>query len=137
MKQIFINLPVKDPAASLDFYLNIGFIPNPLFSFEEQKCLVWGEQVYLMLQSHEFFKSGNSKILPDTRQYAITTFSLPVESLNQVNEITEKALQAGGKEISPMVDEGFMQIRNIEDPDGHHWAVLYLDIEKFKQVTGK
>lgn len=137
MKQIFINLPVKDPAAALNFYQNIGFTPDPLFSFEHQKCLVWGEQVYLMLQSNEFFRSGNSKALPDTREYATASFSLPVESPDLVNEITEKALKAGGKERTPMVDEGFMQIRNIEDPDGHHWAVLYLDIEQFKKVTGK
>jgi len=37
----------------------------------------------------------------------------------------------------PAIDEGFMQVRNIEDPDGHLWGILYLDLEKFKKRTGK
>ena len=137
MKQIFINLPVKDVEASMDFYKQLGFTVNPLFTFADQKCMMWGEQIYLMLQSYKMFKSGNKKILPDTKEYTIATFTIPVEGLDKVNEIIEKGLKAGGKESTPMLDEGFMQVRNIEDLDGHNWGIIYLDINKFKQITGK
>jgi len=137
MKQIFINLPVKDVEASMDFYLHLGFTVNPLFTFDNQKCMTWGDEIYLMLQTFEMFKSGNKKNLPDSKKNTIVTFTLPVESLNKVNEIIEKGLKAGGSESTPMVDEGFMQIRNIEDLDGHNWGIIYLDIDKFKQMTGK
>lgn len=137
MKQIFINLPVKDVEASMDFYKQLGFTVNPLFTFEDQKCMVWGDQIYLMLQTYEMFKSGNKKNLPDTKQNTIATFTLPVESFDRVNEIIEKGLKAGGIEPAPMLDEGFMQVRNIEDLDGHNWGILYLDIEKFKKARHK
>ena len=137
MKQIFINLPVKDVQASMDFYKQLGFVVNPLFTFDDQKCMVWSEQIYLMLQSQEMFKLGNKKNIADPKENTIATFTLPVESLDKVNEIIEKGIKAGGMESTPMLDEGFMQVRNIEDLDGHNWGIIYLDIEKFKQMTGK
>lgn len=137
MKQIFINLPVKDVQASMDFYLQLGFKVNPLFSFDDQKCMVWSDQIYVMLQTHEMFKTGNKKNIADPKKNTLATFTLPVESLDRVNEIIENGLKAGGSESIPMIDEGFMQVRTIEDLDGHNWGIIYLDIEKFKQTTGK
>lgn len=134
MKQIFINLPVKDVEASMNFYTQIGFTVNPLFTFDDQKCMVWSDQIYLMLQTHEMFKSGNKKNLPDPKHNTIATFTLPVESLDSVNEIIENGLKAGGTESTPMIDEGFMQVRNIEDLDGHNWGIIYLDLNKFKET---
>ena len=135
MKQIFINLPVKDVSASMNFYSQLGFAVNPLFTFDNQKCMTWGDQIYLMLQTYEMFKSGNKKDLPDAKKNTIATFTLPVESLAKVNEMIEKGIKAGGTESTPMIDEGFMQVRNIEDLDGHNWGIIYLDIDKFKQMT--
>ncbi|MFM7857452.1 MAG: VOC family protein [Flammeovirgaceae bacterium] len=137
MKQIFINLPVKDVEASMEFYKQLGFTINPLFTFENQKCMVWSDEIYVMLQSYEMFKSGCKKNLPDTQQNAIATFTLNVESIERVNEMIKNGLSAGGIEPTPMVDEGFMQVRNIEDLDGHNWGIIYLNIEKFKEITGK
>jgi predicted lactoylglutathione lyase len=137
MKQIFINLPVKNVEASMNFYSALGFTNNPLYTFDDQKCMVWSEQIFLMLQTYEMFKSGNKKNLPDTKENLIATFTLPVESLDSVNAIIDNGLKAGGTEPTPMLDEGFMQVRNIEDLDGHHWGIIYLDVDKFKKMTGK
>lgn len=137
MKTIFINLPVKNVEASMAFYQQLGFTLNPLFTFDDQKCLMWGDQIHIMLQTVDMFKSGNKKQLPDMKTNATATFTLPVESLDKVNELIENGVKAGGRESTPMIDEGFMQIRNIEDLDGHNWGIIYLDIEKFKQMTGK
>lgn len=49
----------------------------------------------------------------------------------------KKGLQAGGTEPTPASDKGFMQVRNIEDPDGHHWGIICLDMDQFKAMTGK
>ena len=137
MRQLFINLPVKDVDAAMLFYTQLGFTVNPLFTFNDQKCMVWSDQIYVMLQTVDMFKSGNKKNLADPKQNTIASFTLPVESLNQLNEIMENGLRAGGTERTPAIDEGFMQVRNIEDPDGHLWGILYLDLEKFKKRTGK
>ncbi|MBS1669742.1 MAG: glyoxalase/bleomycin resistance/extradiol dioxygenase family protein [Bacteroidetes bacterium] len=137
MKQIFINLPVKNPEASMDFYAQLGFTNYPLFTDENQKCMVWSEQIYVMLQSRAIFSSYNKKPIPDIKNNIAATFTLPVESLDMVNEIIENGLKAGGKEPTPMLDEGFMQIREIEDLDGHTWSVIYLDLDKFKEIKAK
>jgi len=137
MKQIFINLPVKDVLASMEFYQQLGFTVNPLFTFDDQKCMVWSEQIFVMLQTLEMFKSGNKKEIADPRKNRIATFTLPVDSLDIMNELMENGLKAGGTESIPMIDEVFMQVRNIEDLDGHNWGIIYLDIDKFKQMTGK
>jgi predicted lactoylglutathione lyase len=137
MKQIFINLPVKDVEASMQFYKALGFTVNPLFTFDDQKCMVWSDHIYVMLQTLDMFKSGNKKNIADPKENSIATFTLPVESFDQLNEMASLAVQAGGTTPSPLIDEGFMQIKNIEDPDGHLWGIIYLDIEKFKQMRGK
>jgi len=137
MRQLFINLPVKDVDAAMLFYTQLGFTVNPLFTFDDQKCMVWSDQIYVMLQTVDMFKSGNTKNLADPKQHTIASFTLPVESLNQLNEIMENGLRAGGTERTPSIDEGFMQVRNLEDPDGHQWGILYLDLEKFKKMKGK
>lgn len=137
MKQIFINLPVKDVEASMEFYSQLGFTVNPLFTFDNQKCMVWSDQIYVMLQTLEMFKSGNKKNLADPKKETLITLTLPVESLDTLNEIIENGLKAGGTEPTPTIDEGFMQVRNIQDLDGHSWGIMFLDIEKFKKMTGK
>lgn len=133
MKQLFINLPVKNLEASMHFYTQLGFTVNPLFTFDNQKCMVWSD----MLQSYEMFQSGNTKNMADPKENTITTFTLPVASLDQLNTMMEKGLQAGGTEPTPLLDEGFMQVRNIEDLDGHHWGIICLDMDQFKAMTGK
>jgi uncharacterized protein len=137
MKQIFINLPVKDVNASMQFYTKLGFTVNPLFTFDDQKCMAWSDQIYVMLQTVEMFKSGNRKNPADPKKNTIATFTLPVESLTQLNEIMENGLKAGGTELTPAIDEGFMQVRNLEDLDGHIWGILFLDMDKFIKKTGK
>lgn len=138
MKQIFINLPVKDVEASMNFYIKLGFSVNPMFTFDDQKCMVWSDQIYVMLQSaDEMFQAGGTKTMADPKKHTIATFTLPVESLERVNEIVENGLKAGGSAPTPLIDEGFMQVRNIEDLDGHNWGVIYLDVEKFKAIRGK
>ena len=137
MKQIFINLPVNNVEVSLKFYTAIGFTVNPLFTFENQKCVTWSDQIFVMLQTHEMFKSGNKKNLVDPKDNTIATFTLPVESIEKLNEMVENGLKSGGKELINPMNEEFMKVRNIEDPDGHQWGIIFLDIDKFKKITGK
>jgi len=58
---------------------------------------------------------------------------LSVDSIDEVNSIVSKGLNAGGKEPVEMKDYGFMQQRTIEDFDGHTWEVFFMDITKFPQ----
>ena len=133
MRQIFINLPVENVEKSMNFYTHLGFSIKPLFSDDHQKCMVWSEEIYVMLQSKEFSTSYIKKPIADTKNNVAATFTLPVESLERVNEMIESGLKAGGIEPAPMLDEGFMQLRSIQDLDGHIWGIIYLDLSKFRQ----
>ncbi|WP_435356737.1 glyoxalase/bleomycin resistance/extradiol dioxygenase family protein [Emticicia sp. SJ17W-69] len=133
MKQIFINLPVENVEKSMDFYTQLGFSNKTLFSDEHQKCMVWSEQIYVMLIAQEKFKTYSRKPILGKKNKIDAYFTLPVESLDVVNEIVDNGLKAGGTEPIPMIDEGFMQIRKIEDFDGHTWDIIYMDLSKFRQ----
>ena len=130
-KQIFINLAVTDLQKSMDFYTALGFSNNPQFSDDTGKCMVWSENIFVMILTHEKFKNFTTKPIADTKSNIAGLFSLSVDSTEEVNNIMANGLKAGGIEPNEMRDYGFMQQRTIEDFDGHTWEVFYMDITKF------
>lgn len=130
-KQIFINLAVKDVQKSMNFYTALGFINNPQFSDDSGKCMVWSEHIFVMLLSHNKFKSFATKPIADTKSNLAALLSLSVDSVEEVNKIVSNGLNAGGTEPSEMKDYGFMQQRTIEDFDGHTWEIFFMDMSKF------
>lgn len=130
-KQIFINLAVKDLQKSMDFYTALGFTNNPQFSDDTGKCMVWSENIFVMLLTHEKFANFATKPIADTKNTLAGLFSLSLESIDEVNNMMTNGLKAGGIEPSEMKDYGFMQQRTIEDFDGHTWEIFYMDISKF------
>ncbi len=136
-KQIFINLAVKDLQKSMDFYTALGFTNNPQFSDETGKCMVWCENIFVMLLTHEKFKTFATKPLADTKSNVAALFSLSLESVDEVNNVMTNGLNAGGTEPAEMKDYGFMQQRTIEDFDGHTWEIFYMDITKFPSEQPK
>jgi len=129
--QVFINLAVADISKSLAFYTQLGFTNNPQFSDDSTKCMVWSESIFVMIMTHEKFSGFVTKPIADTKNYTAALFALSVESLDKVNEMAEKGVAAGGIEPVPFADYGFMQKRNVEDPDGHIWEIFYMDMSKF------
>ena len=130
-KQVFINLAVKDLQKSMDFYAALGFTNNPQFSDDTAKCMVWSENIFVMIMTHEKFAGFATKPIADTKTNLAGIYSLSLESIEEVNSIMTKGLKAGGTEPNEMRDYGFMQQRTIEDLDGHTWEVFYMDISKF------
>ncbi|MES2811206.1 MAG: VOC family protein [Bacteroidota bacterium] len=130
-KQIFINLAVNDLQKSMAFYTALGFTNNPQFSDDSGKCMVWSENIFVMLLTHDKFASFASKPIADTKSKVAGLFSLSVDSTYEVNSIMMSGLKAGGTEPNEMRDYGFMQQRTIEDFDGHTWEIFYMDISKF------
>jgi predicted lactoylglutathione lyase len=134
MKQIFINIPVSDLEKSMQFYLELGFTINPLFTDIDQKCMFWSDYIYVMLQSRKFSNSYLEKQIIDARKYQIPSFTLPVESIKKVNEITENGIKAGALEPVPATIEDFMYLRSIEDLDGYMWGIMFLDVDRFVAI---
>lgn len=130
-KQIFINLAVKDLEKSMALYTKMGFTNNPQFSDDSGKCMVWSENIFVMLLTHDKFKGFTNKPIADTKNNIASLLSLSVESVTKMNEIVTNALSAGGIEPSEMKDYGFMQQRTVEDFDGHTWEIFFMDMSKF------
>ena len=130
-RQIFINLAITNLQKSFDFYTALGFSNNPQFSDESTKCMVWCDNIFLMIMTHEKFATFATKPIADTKNKVAGLYSLSVESTDEVNKIIENGLKAGGTEPNEMRDYGFMQQRTIEDLDGHTWEIFYMDMTKF------
>ena len=130
-RQIFINLAVKDLEKSKAFYTALGFTNNHQFSDDAGKCMVWSENIYVMLLTHEKFLNFATKPIADTKNAVAGLFSLSLDSVAEVHTVMTNGLNAGGIEPSEMKDYGFMQQRTIEDFDGHTWEIFYMYISKF------
>jgi predicted lactoylglutathione lyase len=136
MKQIFINLPVDNLEVSERFYLALGFTSNSLFTGESQVSMTWSESIHVMLQTRTFSNTHLSKTPIDPRKSQIPTCTLPVENRDLVDKMLAQGIQAGGVEPIPLLQEEFMYLRSIEDPDGYLWGIMYLDVDRFKSITG-
>ncbi|OHT44230.1 VOC family protein [Flavobacterium tructae] len=131
--KIFINLPVADLQKAMSFYTAIGFTNNPQFTDATAACMVLTEEIYVMLLTHNKFSEFINKEIGNAFEKASVINSLSVESVDEVNEMINSALKAGGKETAEPKDYGFMQQRSFEDLDGHLWEVLYMDLAKIPQ----
>lgn len=118
----------------MQFYLAIGFTINPLFTDAQQKCLVWSDSICIMLQTRDFANTYIEKEVVAPATYQMPSFTLPLESINHVDEIMNKALTAGGKEPASLIHETFMYLRSFQDLDGYLWGIMYLDTDKFKSL---
>ncbi len=133
MRQIFVNLVVRDLQKSMAFYTALGFTNNPQFSDDTAKCMVWSDHIYLMIMTAEKFSSFTQKPIADTKQNIAALLSLSLSSVEEIHDKMNAGLAAGGVEPSEMKDYGFMVQRSIEDFDGHTWELFFMDVSQFPQ----
>ena len=125
---IFVNLPVKDLEKSKQFFSKLGYTFNPQFTDEKAACMVISDTIYAMLLSEPFFKGfiPNKEIADTTKTKEVLT-ALSTDSRQQVDDMADKAIAAGGKQFREPEDHGFMYARSFEDLDGHVWEVIWMD----------
>jgi predicted lactoylglutathione lyase len=59
----------------------------------------------------------------------------PADSRDEVDGLVGKAAKAGGApDPTPTQDFGFMYGRSFEDPDGHIWEVVWMDVAAATQA---
>jgi len=133
IKELWINLPVKDIPASREFYKKIGFKLNPNHPENDQMAAfqVGEKEIGLMLFPEDQFKEFSNHELFDTSQGTNTLFSIDAESPEEVDELAEKVKAAGGTIYGePGEKDGWMYGCGFIDPNGHRWSVLYMDMSK-------
>jgi hypothetical protein len=127
-KLIFVNLPVTDLPRSIAFYEAIGGVRNPQFSDETGACIVLSETIHVMLLTHSKFARFTPKRIADAHQSSEVLICISADSRAEVDEMTKSALAAGGREPRAPEDHGLMYGRSFEDPDGHIWEPLFMDM---------
>jgi predicted lactoylglutathione lyase len=127
--QTFINLPVRDLARSTAFFGELGFAFDPQFSDENASRLIVSENTSVMLETEPFFAGFiQPQEIADTSRSREVLVGLSAESREQVDELADKAIAAGGEAVGEPDDQGFMYMRGFRDLDGHQWSFIYMDM---------
>ena len=124
---IFINLPVADLEASKAFFGKLGFTFNPQFTDETAAAMVIEENIFSMLLTHEKFKQFTPKTIADAKTVSEVLIAISRDSREAVGELFDKAIAAGGTQVRPGDDYGFMVSKAFADLDGHIWEVVWMD----------
>jgi predicted lactoylglutathione lyase len=127
--QTFINLPVKDLTKATEFFTAIGFSFDPEFTDENATRMIVSDDTSVMLAVEPFFKGFiEPQEIVDTSRSREVVVGLSAESREQVDELAEKAVAAGGQALGEPDDQGFMYMRGFRDLDGHQWSFIYMDL---------
>ncbi|MDB5618185.1 VOC family protein [Tardiphaga sp.] len=128
-KMIFVNLPVTDLPRATAFYEAIGAQKNEMFCDGTASCMVFSDTIHAMLLTHEKFSQFTSKKIVDAKTSSEVLICLSADSRDDVDALVNKATKGGGgADPCPKQDYGFMYGRSFEDPDGHIWEVVWMDM---------
>ena len=121
---IWINLAVRDLERSRSFFEGLGFAFHPKFSDAKAICLVLNAKAFVMLLREEFFAGFTKRKLCDTATSTEALLAISCGSREEVDNLVNLALEAGGAAAMEPVDYGFMYAWSFYDLDGHHWEVF-------------
>ncbi|MBB4038740.1 hypothetical protein GGR34_000369 [Microvirga flocculans] len=137
-KLIFVNLPVSDLARAVSFYEAVGAVKNEQFTDHTAACMVFSETIHAMLLTHDKFRQFTPKAIADAKTTTEVLIAMSAESREAVDDMIDRAGAAGGTvDPGPKQDYGFMYGRSFEDPDGHIWEVMWMDVEAAKEAMGE
>ena len=125
--KIFVNLAVRDLNRSVAFFTKLGFKFDARFTDATATCMIVGEDIFVMLLTHEKFKTFTPKEICDATKSTEVLVCLSSESREKVNEMVRNAVAAGGTTYNEPQDHGFMYGHGFQDLDGHIWELIYME----------
>ena len=131
--KIFVNLPVKNLAKTVEFFSQLGFRFNQQFTDETATCMIVTDDIFVMLLTEAKFKTFTPKEICDTAKYNEVLVCLALESRAKVEEMVRQAVDAGGATYNEPQDHGFMYGHGFQDLDGHIWELIYMDPDAIKK----
>jgi len=126
-REFFVNLPVVDLERSKAFFAQLGFGFDPNFTDGSATRMLVGEQASIMLLTREKFAGFAKLPMADPSTHTLALYCFSVSSREEVDTVADAALAAGGVEVDPLEDHGFMVSRSFYDLDGHGWQVMWMD----------
>jgi predicted lactoylglutathione lyase len=137
-KLIFVNLPVGDLPRAIAFYEAVGAVKNEQFTDHTAACMVFSETIHVMLLTHDKFRQFTPKAIANARETTEVLICMSADSREAVDDTITRADAAGGLiDPGPKQDYGFMYGRSFEDPDGHIWEVMWMDVAAAKEAAGE
>jgi predicted lactoylglutathione lyase len=135
-KMIFVNLPVRDLAASTAFYVALGGKVNPQFSGEQSTSLMFSDSIGVMLLTHDHYRQFTQRPIGDARHESQAMIALSVDSRDALDATLQRVVAAGGRaDPNPAQNLGFMLNRHVEDPDGNVWEIMWMDAAALAQTA--
>lgn len=124
MKSYWLNIPVKDVQASMDFFKQIGFEVNA--GEDETLAQVMAGEQPILLFREDVLQSFMGGELTDTEAGNEFVVSFGMETNEAVDDLSRKITLNGGRVL-----DGPAQIRGyygclFTDPDGHKYNVIVM-----------
>ncbi len=133
-KAIYLNMMVNDLTKAEAFFRALGIGFDDDFSDEQAIAIVISKNFYAMLHTKDSIARFSKKAFVANKQHSEVLISLQVDSREEVDELMQKALEAGATEHRVTEDHGFMYIRCFEDLDGHLWEPFWMGEEDEEDV---
>jgi predicted lactoylglutathione lyase len=133
IKEMWLNLPVKDLKRSREFFTKLGFHFDENYGNSDIcAALRVGESKTVIMLFHESsFRNFAQIDITDTSKSSEVLISFDAGSPQEIDEIAEKAKAAGANVFGkPAEIQGWMYGCAFTDPDGHRWNGLYMDMSK-------
>lgn len=128
-QMIFVNLPVADPQRSREFFTSLGYGFNEEMCNEGALALELGPNHYAMLLQTEFFGRFHDQQVAQPGQHEVLT-CLSADSRAEVDNLVDRAISAGGRDVRTEEYGDFMYGRSYADLDGHIWEIMWMDVDQ-------
>lgn len=122
----FITIPTNDLQKSFAFYRDgLGLSTKGIKKGCEDRALFNlnnGLKLVLYERKETLNHGDNTNPIANPGGVIISHFA---ESKEEVDNILQKALQAGAQRIGKIQDEPWWYAVNFTDPDGHQWEIVW------------
>ena len=124
---LFVNLAVRDLSKSADFFVKLGFEPDPALSGEHTACMTVSDRAAVMLLQEAHFRLVTGSAPCDTRTQREGVFAFTCQSRSEVDRLVDAAFAAGATRALPPKGDGVAWYsRSFYDLDGHHWELFWM-----------
>lgn len=130
--EFWLNIASKDLPKAKEFFIKFGFEINDKHKVPHMVSMFMGQQkTVLNLFSESLLQGFMSQPVTDTAHSNEIIFSISASSPQEVDEMAQKAVDAGGNLFAkPGYKDGWMYGCGFTDLDGHRWNILYMDMSK-------
>ena len=95
IRQIFVNLPIRDMQRTQAFFKALGLSFDPRFTNDQGACLQIAPNIYAMLLVEPFFQGFTKLPVADARECTEVLIALSCDSRAEVDERVAQAVAAG------------------------------------------